>query len=198
MKRFFYPLIAVIPLMLLTSCFFGPSLLFFDRDADGKPNLIPDGDFEIAHQTGNQTPNSWMFLSNFDYRNAISWDSLFVQNGKKSLMIKYPEQKVLLVSESFPIDNRSAYLNRCFVRSKYPSITPVVMYFRTFDKIGARKDNFTSKLKSNSTWNEILLSTGFFKPNAQFARVIISIPMDKDNIYWIDNIGSYHVHTFTR
>jgi hypothetical protein len=184
--------------LFLVSCFFGPSLIFFDRDTIGKPNLVPNPDFEIPLLPDKKLPGDWMFLSTTDYRESLSWDSLTVMSGKKSMKIENPAQQLLLVSESFPIDNKSAYLNRCYVTSKNPSSAPIVLYFRTFDKIGARKDNFTSKLKANGDWQEILLSTGFFKPTAQFARVIISIPMDPENTYWIDNIGSFHVHTFSR
>jgi hypothetical protein len=198
MKLFLIVCILSAMLISLTSCFFGPSLVFFVRDADGKPNLIPNPDFETQSLTDKKLPDSWMFLSTIDYHDVLTWDTDKVENGTKSLKIEKPKQRVLLVSESFPIDNKSAYLNRCYVTSKYPSAAPVVMYFRTFDKIGTRKDNFTSKLKTNNEWNEILLSTGFFKPTAQFARVIISIPMDPENTYWVDNIGSFHVHTFSR
>jgi hypothetical protein len=198
MKWFLVICISVAALMCLTSCFFGPSLIFYDRDTIGKPNLIPNQDFEIPLLPDSKLPNDWMFLSTVDYRETVSWDSLTFLTGKKSLKIKNPKQQLLLVSESFPIDNKSAYLNRCYVASKFPSSSPVVMYFRTFDKVGTRKDNFTSRMKTNSDWQEILLSTGFFKPAAQFARVIISIPMDPENTYWVDNIGSFHVHTFSR
>jgi hypothetical protein len=198
MKWFLLVCCSFAVLISLTSCFFGPSLIFFDQDVIGKPNLIPNPDFETPLLPDKKLPCDWMYLSTIDYKDALSWDSLTVQAGKKSLKIENPQQQLLLVSESFPIDNKSAYLNRCYVTSKYPSATPVVLYFRTFDRIGARKDNFTTKQRTNSNWKEILLSTGFFKPTAQFARVIISIPMDPENTYWVDNIGSFHVHTFSR
>jgi hypothetical protein len=190
--------ILIIIVVTLSSCFFGPSLLFFDRDADGKPNLVANPDFEKPLSPNKTLPNHWMFISNADYHDALSLDSLKVHSGSRSIKLKNPKQQFLLVSESFPIDNKSAYLSRCYVTSTNPSAGQVVFYFRTFNKIGTCKDSFTSRIKTNSEWQEILLSTGFFKPSAQFARLIISIPADPTNTYWIDNIGSYYVHTFTR
>jgi hypothetical protein len=198
MKWFLLICISVAFLCCLSSCFFGTSLIFFDRDTVGKPNIIPNPDFEEPSLLDKKYPDKWMFLSTVDYKEMLSWDSLNTLTGNKSVKIENPTQQLLLVSESFPIDNKSAYFNRCYVTSKNPSSAPVVMYFRTFDKIGTRKDNFTSKLKTNGDWKEIILSTGFFKPTAQFARIIISIPMDPENTYWVDNTGSFHVHTFTR
>ncbi len=190
--------LTVAALICLTSCFFGPSLLFYDRDIIGKPNLISNPDFEMPLLPDKKLPKDWTFLSNADFQNIISWDSLSVQNGDKSIKIDGPTQQILIVSEAFPVDNRSAYVNRCYVRSKVPSATPVTLYFRTFDKIGNRKDSYMNKLKTITYWQEILLSTGFFHPSVQFARVIISIPIDPENTYWVDNIGSYHVHAFSR
>jgi hypothetical protein len=201
MRRWILLLFLIAMLPSLSGCFFGQSLFFFDQDAVGKPNLIPNADFEIPSPQDRALPGNWTFISDamyIDYMDAISWDSKTVYSGSKSLKIENSKQQILIVSDAFPIDNRSAYFNRCYIKSNKSSLGMVAFYFKTFDKIGTKKDNFIGKIKPGKDWQEILLSTGFFKPTVQFARVIISIPMDPDNTYWIDNIGSYHVHTFTR
>jgi hypothetical protein len=185
--------------LLLSSCFMGSTLLYLDSDSANKPNLLKNPDFEKAARDNSKLPDGWFIISSTEGETLpVSFDSLVVMSGRKSLRIKNNSKNLYLVSESFKINYTGGYYARCWFRSDTRTQKPIRLYFWAYNAAGDKKNSFRRSLKVKNVWKRASISAGFLKNSVSFARIAIFIPKGTDNTIWLDDAGCFYVHQFMR
>jgi hypothetical protein len=185
--------------VLLSGCFIGTSLIYLDSDSVNKTNMLKNADFERPTRDNAKLPDGWFIVSSTpDEVLPITFDSLQVQTGRKSLRIKNNSKPLYLVSESFKINYTGGYYARCWVRAEHKMQKPIKMYFWAYNNAGDKKNSFRKNIKARSAWKRASISAGFLKNSVSFARIAIFIPKGTDNTIWLDDAGCFLVHQFSR
>lgn len=190
MKRIWFILF-----VFLAGCVFGPSLNFSPEDAVGKRNLLVNGDFEKGDYAGDKIPAGWIVMENKN-QTPIIWDNLSAVSNDKCLQFAPSANKILLISDSFPILSTNAYLTKLKMKSDIINENRVTVRFLTFDENGDKKESNRLKIKPEKEWKEFFFSTAFFSKRTKFARIIIEIPASSKKKIWIDDVGSFDVYKF--
>jgi len=178
--------------VIISSCVFGSISDFSEKDIKDKENVIFNSSFEDGKFNEQNMPEHWMTLdNNTDY---IFWDDVISRSGGKSLKIEYPDKKVNIVSETFPINSEYIYYTKCFLKTNYHSNHQIYIRFLAFNEKGKRVNKFSEKVYPGEEWTKGELTTGFFNSSARFGRIIISIPSKDDKTFWIDDIESFKVY----
>ncbi|MDD3052189.1 MAG: hypothetical protein PHR06_13730 [Candidatus Cloacimonetes bacterium] len=180
--------------IFLYGCFFGSTLNFSIKDTEGKPNLITNGDFETGDLSRGKLPEEWTVLENSKLTD-INCNNTEVISGKSSLEIS-SESRTVIISDAFKIAKNNAVYANIFVKAKNNSKQSVELNIITFDKYGKKTGIYPSKSIISDEWKELSVSAGFFKSNTEFARIMITIPKDSENSFYIDNCGAFIVHEF--
>jgi len=178
--------------VITSSCFFGSIIDFSEHDLDGKENKILNSGFEEVDVDANPIPLGWTILN--DLENTISTDTEIFNSGNRSLKISHPKKKISIISESFPINSEAIFFSRCFIKTNYKSNHAVNILFIAFNSEGKQVSKFNAKGYPKENWTEVVLTTGFFKPDAQFGRIVITFPNRADKVYWLDDVESFDVY----
>lgn len=178
--------------ILISGCVFGSISEFSEDDIQDSQNEIYNSSFEIISEQDNYKLSGWTLLN--DSESHVSVVNSDFNRGQHSLEISNTDQKISLVSDSFSIDPESVYFNRLFVKTNYKSNHFIEVQFVAFDANGKKVNDFKTKYYPDDIWTKVTLTTGFFKQNVRFARMIITIPARNDKIFWLDDIESYKVY----
>jgi len=179
-------------LVVLSSCFLGSVMDFSEKDINDTENEVYNASFEDGEYDPQKLPDGWFLLEDtFDY---VSWNNEIPHTGSKSLKVQYPEEKINIISDAFPIDADHVYYSRFFVKTNYNSNQSITIHFLAFDSKGKRVSKFSENGLPKQDWTQIDITSGFLKSTARFGRIIISIPKKSDKIYWLDDVESYAVY----
>jgi hypothetical protein len=187
--RFWVPILS---LLLLSGCIIGSGLNITDKDLVGKPNLLANGDFETVSNAA--TPPGWMALARSDQLVAARADSSNTQQGRYALRVKGQANPIWLYSEDIPVQSRSLYYCRLWVRSSGPDQLPVTLKVAAFDATGNCVDAVDYRYVPRAEWFRMEVNTGLFKKTAVSARVIVGIPSGAKTSYWLDDAAPYEVY----
>lgn len=179
--------------LIIAGCVFGSIAQFSESDIIGSHNEIRNSGFEEVTDAENLP--GWTLL-NEDASVSIVHNEF--NSGLASVQINRPEQKVRLISDSFPIDPESIYLNRFYLKNNYLSNHQVQVDFIAFDAAGKKVNNFKINVTPDNIWSKFTFNTGFFKPKARFARIMITFPARDDKIYWLDDVESFRIYRFQK
>lgn len=182
----------VIVFLLLAGCVFGPVGNFSDKDIKNSQNEIYNSSFELTAENSKNILQGWTLID--DSTAEIALTNQEFNQGKLSLKIANPGKKISLISDSFSIDPQSIYYNQISFKTNYKSNHPVKFMFVAFDAAGKKINTFKTKCYPDDIWTKCDLTTGYFKPKARFARIIITIPARKDKIFWVDDVESYKIY----
>ncbi|MDP8203053.1 MAG: hypothetical protein P9L95_00820 [Candidatus Tenebribacter mawsonii] len=178
--------------IILSSCFFGSVMNFSEKDIKSNENEVFNTSFESGDYDSQKLPESWFLLE--DTSDYITWDNENPHTGSKSLKVEYPKDKINIISDAFPVDADQVYYSRLFVKTNYNSNQSITIRFLAFDAKGKRVSKFSKTGLPKQDWTQIDITSGFLKSTARFGRIIISIPIKSDKIYWLDDIESYAVY----
>jgi len=184
----------IIVLIIITGCGVGFVVDLRESDLRDSKNIIYNSGFEKGRYVFSATPEGWIILDKPLHR--IVWDNEAAHNGGKSLKIKFPDNKIVLISEAFSLNPEAVYHTRCFVKSQNNGSKPITFLFNAFDKNGKKVNSFSKKITSKQSWTSLEMNTGFLKSSAKFGRISLIFPSDGKNIYWVDDIESYLIHSF--
>ncbi len=189
--------ISVLLFVVLTGCFFGSTLEFSEKDAEGKENLVFNADFEGGDFKYDEVPLGWMILHKTKPEAVITWDNNVAYSGEKSACITVDNSEVSLISEAFDINFQYAYYNRLFMKSDKWIGDGITCYFVTFDDKGKIRNEISQKTSLQTEWSKLEFSTGFFKKEAKYARIVINFDVKGKRKIWVDDVGSFNVYQFT-
>lgn len=169
---------------------------FSKKELTKEQNIILNSGFENGDYNYTEVPKHWYVINKPEA--TIFWDNNLAHKGSKCLKVEYPNRPVNIISESFPAGANSVFYTRCYIKSEKYSKSAVTLHFYAFDDEGKKTDIFTKKIYPNKKWTPMEIDVGFLKSAAQFARVTIIFPEDRENVYWIDDIEVYKMHTFKK
>jgi len=185
--------------LLLSSCFMGSSLLFLDSDSQNKPNLVGNPSFENPDSKNHALPEGWYLVSTAANKSEpVALDSISVVSGSKSLRIVNSSKDMYLVSDAFRVVSDGGYYAKFSIRAQKKMDKSTRIFFWAYDDTGAKKNSFRKSIKARTDWKKASISAGFLNKSVSFARIAIFIPKDSGNTIWIDDIGCYMVHQFTK
>lgn len=186
----------VFVMLLLSSCFVGSSLIFFESDAAGKPNLVSNPGF-VPAQNAQANLQGWTLI-NIDesMKIPVSYDYESTAEGKSSLRFDPSEQDIVIVSDPFHVRRYGGYYVRASIRSTADLLKKVQLRFFTYDENGKQINKFQHKIKPGQDWDRHTISAGFIDTRSSFGRVAILIPAFSKGSVWIDDIGAFDVHSF--
>ena len=194
--RKFIILVSYFSIIMFTGCFFGSTLNFSEKDAEGKENLVFNPDFEGGEYNYNEVPLGWMVLNKTKPEAVVTWDSEIAHSGEKSVCVSIENSEVSLISEAFDINFQFAYYNRLFLMSDKWTGEGITCYFVTFDENGKIRNEISQKTSLQTEWSKLEFSTGFFKKEAKYARIVINFDIKGKRKIWVDNVGSFNVYQF--
>ncbi|MBN1327797.1 MAG: hypothetical protein JW996_07590 [Candidatus Cloacimonetes bacterium] len=194
MKKILLILIVSSSLMFL-GCAFGSIFNISDNDVTDKSNIVLNSSFEEGDIDMEHFPFNWHVLE--EQYDMIRLDNTNFRSGNSSILIQNPDQKIALVSESFTIDPTSVYYSRCFVKSDSQTKKPLTLYLFAFNDNGDRVNSYSKEFyPGDDCWSKIDFVTGFFQSSATTGRIVINIPDDSEQNFWIDDAESYQLHRF--
>jgi len=181
---------------LLSGCFFSSSLSFSEQDIQDKTNLLYNGDFEITGKDSLGSISGWINLDNGFTNYDISYEDY--SEGSHSLKVINPYKRVSFISEPFDIYSGAAYLTLSQIKTQNKTKKKVELYFFAFDETGNKLNSFRSDSQLLTSWTQVSLNSAYFKKNAKFGRVMIVLPADTGNVFWIDNLRLYKAYDFKK
>lgn len=197
MRIWNYGLVALLTLLLLSSCIVHSSLIFFEKDTVGQPNLLANPGLEASAVTGGMLPTGWSAM-NVDRRlpENIKLDYETTVEGENSIRIDASENAVMLVSDAFRVRRYGGYYLRIKSRSSQSRGEKITLRFLTFTNAGKTTNRFRSTLVTTNEWQSCHISAGFIRETATFGRIAILIPQFPEGSIWIDDAGAWDVHSF--
>lgn len=198
MRKIYFVLsmLAMLTMLLLSSCFVGSSLLFLESETTDKPNLVFNPGFELTPQE-KRMPSGWLLIdSTRELEEPIACDTLQALEGKYSLRIEKSNKHQIIVSDAFPINSQSGYFIKASARSTAERGPKIKLRFITYNNSGKIRNKFSTSIRSNQNWKKSSISAGFLKSDAMFGRVLLQIPPTNGETLWIDGVGCYRVHFF--
>ncbi len=198
-KRAFILILNLILLLALSSCLVHTSLVYFDKDTEGAPNLISNPGFSaysldpreallgwgVSLQGESDSPKNLVFI---DGREAIQ--------GNSSLRIDASPHTVVVTSDAFRVSRYGGYYTRLWAKSSAPVGPQINLRFITFQRSGKVDRQFKAKLKSQDLWAKQAISAGFLRPGVAYGRLQIVIPPFEQGSVWLDDTGCWEVHRF--
>ena len=174
---------------IFSSCFFSSSLNFSQSDIQDKENILFNGDFS-ENRDSSDFPKGWLLLNTEDEESLIN-------NTSGHLEITSTNHKISLISDSFPIDYRGAHLTIGKFRAKTEINKEIQLLLLTFDQHGKKTNTFKVSKKIEKDWQNIMISSAYYKNVAKFARVLIILPeSSKGNSFLLENFGCYEIYKF--
>ena len=181
-------------LFLLQSCTTIPDIEL--NDLDNSENLLLNSSYELGQFDRNLMPLGWFTV--IDEPGVVFWDSFNARSGERSLKIRSVDESVEIISESFPISPKNIYYINCFAKAAKSRQAAIKFAFMAFDKKGKKVNYYYDIFYPEDSWTEFGLRTDFLSDNARFARVIIILPERAGTDFWLDDIGCYIAHKFTK
>jgi hypothetical protein len=181
-------------LLLASSCLIRSSLVYFDKDTVGVPNLLTNPGFNAYSLDPGEALLGWTVQSSGNRKVFI--DGREAIQGNTSLRIDASQNTVILLSDAFKVSRYGGYYTRLLSRSSLPKGPQITLRFITFKPDGSLDRKFRVKLKTGNTWEKATISAGFLKPGVSFGRVQIEIPPFEEGSLWLDDSGCWEVHRF--
>ena len=180
--------------LLLSACIASAGLSFSKKDVKDSPNLVMNPSFEISDDS-TKVLKGWTIMDETAKKYVSLTDDEHFK-GKKSVEIKNPNLNVLLISDAFEIDSAGGYYSFCHLKSLNKSEKKIEVFFFAFNKNGKRKDRYRERYKISQNWKEYEISSGFFDKSVKYGRIIISLPKNKNQIHYLDDVESFKVYKF--
>ncbi|MCB5245503.1 MAG: hypothetical protein RBR57_00035 [Candidatus Syntrophosphaera sp.] len=200
-KYLFFGLLLLGMALTLTSCFIHSSLMYFEKDTEGLPNLISNPGFNAYSLDPNESLRGWSLLIEPTEPEKAQTNVVFIDGEKalhsgSSLRIDASSNKVSIISDPFRVHRYGGYYVRCYTYSSEPKGPQINMRLLTFQPDGSIDKKFKAKMQSKNEWKKITISAGFLSPGVTFGRVVIEIPPFNQGSVWIDDAGCWEVHHF--
>lgn len=185
-------------LLLCSSCIVHSSLVYFDKDTEGVPNLLSNPGFDAFSLDPDQALLGWSIYSEGDGNQSIyaAIDPKVALQGSTSLRIDASDQTVVLYSDAFKVRRYGGYYVRLNAKSSEPEGPQITTRLITFWENGRVFSRFKSKMKTSNEWSKDTISAGFLKPGVSFGRIQIVIPPFEKGSVWLDDAGCWEVHHF--
>ena len=198
MKKSLLLLAAAAILLLCSSCIVHSSLVYFDKDTEGVPNLLSNPGFDAFSLDPDQALLGWSIYSEGGGDKAIyaAIDPKVALQGSTSLRIDASDQTVVLYSDAFKVRRYGGYYVRLNAKSSEPEGPQITTRLITFWENGRVFSRFKSKMKTTAEWSKDTISAGFLKPGVSFGRIQIVIPPFEKGSVWLDDAGCWEVHHF--
>ena len=198
MKKSLLLLAAAAVLLLCSSCIVHSSLVYFDKDTEGVPNLLSNPGFDAFSLDPDQALLGWSIYSEGDGNQSIyaAIDPKVALQGSTSLRIDASDQTVVLYSDAFKVRRYGGYYVRLNAKSSEPEGPQITTRLITFWENGRVFSRFKSKMKTSNEWSKDTISAGFLKPGVSFGRIQIVIPPFEKGSVWLDDAGCWEVHHF--
>ena len=198
MKKSLLLLAAAAILLLCSSCIVHSSLVYFDKDTEGVPNLLSNPGFDAFSLDPDQALLGWSIYSEGDGNQSIyaAIDPKFALQGSTSLRIDASDQTVVLYSDAFKVRRYGGYYVRLNAKSSEPEGPQITTRLITFWENGRVFSRFKPKMKTSNEWSKDTISAGFLKPGVSFGRIQIVIPPFEKGSVWLDDAGCWEVHHF--
>ncbi|HOC94375.1 MAG TPA: hypothetical protein PK802_00990 [Candidatus Cloacimonadota bacterium] len=198
MKKSLLLLAAAAILLLCSSCIVHSSLVYFDKDTEGVPNLLSNPGFDAFSLDPDQALLGWSIYSEGGGDKAIyaAIDPKVALQGSTSLRIDASDQTVVLYSDAFKVRRYGGYYVRLNAKSSEPEGPQITTRLITFWENGRVFSRFKSKMKTSNEWSKDTISAGFLKPGVSFGRIQIVIPPFEKGSVWLDDAGCWEVHHF--
>lgn len=198
MKKSLLLLAAAAILLLCSSCIVHSSLVYFDKDTEGVPNLLSNPGFDAFSLDPDQALLGWSIYSEGDGNQSIyaAIDPKVALQGSTSLRIDASDQTVVLYSDAFKVRRYGGYYVRLNAKSSEPEGPQITTRLITFWENGRVFSRFKSKMKTSNEWSKDTISAGFLKPGVSFGRIQIVIPPFENGSVWLDDAGCWEVHHF--
>ncbi|MCB5272009.1 MAG: hypothetical protein LHW56_09225 [Candidatus Cloacimonetes bacterium] len=190
--------ICLLMALLLSSCFVSSSLHFTEADIEDSSNLLLNPGFAPYSLLGAEALRGWNLhveppLKDFD---KIKIDPTVSLEGDTSLKISASDRDVMLISEPFKVRRYGGYYSRLMIHSDSPNPPQVSMQMITFREDGKITNRFKNKTRLSEGWNRLAVSAGFLRPGVGWGRLCITIPPFEEGAVWLDDAGSWEVHSF--
>jgi hypothetical protein len=179
---------------LLVACIASSGLSFSKKDVKDFPNLIKNSDFE-QRKDSNAILKNWTVMDD-SAKKFVRLTNQEHFKGNNAIEIVNPTKDVLIISAAFEIKKDGGYYSYCHLKSLKKTDKRFTLLFFAFDKNGKRKDRYREKYRITQNWKQYDISSGFFDKNVKYGRVIISLPKDENQIYYLDDIESFKVYKF--
>jgi hypothetical protein len=191
-------LIVVLAAVVLASCIVHSSLIYFDKDTDGKPNLLDNPSFNAYSLDPGEALRGWSVHNDPQdpQPGKVAIDANAALTDGTSLRIDASDKAVMVLSDAFKVRRYGGYYVRISARSSQPEGPQLVLRYITFRSTGKILNRFKTKLKTTPDWKKATISAGYLRPGVSFGRVAILIPPFKDGSVWIDDAGCWEVHQF--
>ena len=198
MKKSLLLLAAAAILLLCSSCIVHSSLVYFDKDTEGVPNLLSNPGFDAFSLDPDQALLGWSIYSEGDGNQSIyaAIDPKVALQGSTSLRIDASDQTVVLYSDAFKVRRYGGYYVRLNAKSSEPEGPQITTRLITFWENGRVFSRFKSKMKTSNEWSKDTISAGFLTPGVSFGRIQIVIPPFEKGSVWLDDAGCWEVHHF--
>ncbi|MDD2331331.1 MAG: hypothetical protein PHI68_01620 [Candidatus Cloacimonetes bacterium] len=175
----------------------GSTILFLEKDALHKPNLLANPSFALLPDSMNVMPSGWTIIGQRDdYLGKVLCDSLTRVESGNSIRITGTRKPLMIISDPFKVDRFGGFFAKISALSSDDLGPRVRFRFITYNASGKIRNSFSSSLKSAQHWKKASISAGFLKTDVRFARLIILVPPTQEATLWINDAGCYEVHRF--
>ncbi len=179
--------------LLLSSCFVGSSLMFFESDTHGRTNLVQNPGFTPQ----NGIMSNWSIVNDeSESAQSVNVDHAVFTEGKNSLRIDASPYAVMIVSDPFKVRRYGGYYIRVNARATADTDEKIELRFFTYNSAGKHINRFRETLRVGEEWKKATISAGFLDTRSTFGRVAIFIPPFLKGSIWIDDAGAWEVHSF--
>ena len=145
--------------LLLSSCFFGSSILFLESDTENRPNLLDNPGFESEDKRNPGMPEGWLVVSSSSEKvESVVLDSSVVFTGINSLKIQNPDRDLYLVSDAFKVNFTGGFFTKCAVRAEKQMQKPLRVYFWAYNASGNKENSFRKSIKAKPDWKKATIS----------------------------------------
>ncbi|HOY84576.1 MAG: hypothetical protein LHW45_06820 [Candidatus Cloacimonetes bacterium] len=198
-KRALYCILNLILLLTLSSCLVHTSLVYFDKDTEGVPNLISNPGFSAYSLDPREALLGWgvdLQGESEAPKNLVFIDGQEAIQGNSSLRVDASPYTVVITSDAFRVSRYGGYYTRLWTKSSTAVGPQINLRFITFKSSGKIDRQFKTKIKSTDMWEKESISAGFLRPGVAFGRLQITIPPFTEGSVWLDDTGCWEVHRF--
>jgi hypothetical protein len=200
MRKYSYLLLLLAVMALgLSSCFVHSSLIFFDKDTAGVPNLISNSGFSAYSLDPRDALLGWNVTLQGETnqpKTPVFIDGQEAIQGNSSLRVDASPHTVVITSDAFRVNRYGGYYSRLWTKSSQSSGPQITLRFITFQNNGKLDRQYKVKQKAKDSWEKQTISAGFLRPGVTFGRLQIVIPPFENGSVWLDDTGCWEVHRF--
>lgn len=123
--------------LTLTSCFVHSSLMYFEKDTEGLPNLLSNPGFNAYSLDPRESLKGWSVLIEPADQEQTPPNIVFIDgeralHGSSSLRIDASPYKVSIISDPFKVNRYGGYYVRCYTCSSEPKGPQINLRMLTF------------------------------------------------------------------